>query len=595
MAASRRGDAAEIRGLLLAAVLAAIAVNVLVTVFIRHERSIYFWDYLNYWSKYGSVTALFCSHPRTALHALLTSIRYEDYNFLPVYPLIPFGRVLGPGRLSYILAVSNVYAIPAAFSSALIFRTPLYESVDGGVSRLTGQLIAVVTCILLPQFWSATLYGYLDVVGVVLINAACFIYLRQPLEKSTARALVLLGLLLATVVVLRRWYAYWVVAFFVAAAAERLVGWLSGPRESARAQAAWLGATCAVGALALGTYFAIATPVARVMLRTNQADLNSAAMESGSFLEVLGRYVDRFGPLVVAMFLVSSVYLLVREQTRRGAVFLLAQFAVCMVLFGTTQDFGSHHYYLLVPSMVAAISLGVVSAYRAIDGRTARRLALAVYVALLLVNCAVVFVPGAAAHVGPAGALLSRERHPPMVRHDLAELQRLWTRLSALAEGNDGKIYVLASSNTLNNDIVRRIPADSFAPCLLCRRIAYTSHIDKRDGLMRDILEARWMVVGAPIQYHMRPEGQRVIGIPAREILSGQGIGVAYRKLDDEFSLDHGVKVYIYERVRPLEPAAEARFWDEFTALYPNLVKGFPRAPGTGQAHWGWTAKPGMP
>jgi hypothetical protein len=64
--------------------------------------------------------------------------------------------------------------------------------------------------------------------------------------------------------------------------------------------------------------------------------------------------------------------------------------------------------------------------------------------------------------------------------------------------------------------------------------------------------------------------------------------------LDDEFSLDDGVKAHIYQRVRPLEPAVEAKFWDEFHALYPRLVAGFPRGKDAAQGHWGWVPKPGV-
>lgn len=51
---------------------------------------------------------------------------------------------------------------------------------------------------------------------------------------------------------------------------------------------------------------------------------------------------------------------------------------------------------------------------------------------------------------------------------------------------------------------------------------------------------------------HLGEENQAVVVLPAKELLSGEGIGKAFRRLDKSFSLDGGVTVYIFEKMRDL-------------------------------------------
>ena len=157
----------------------------------------------------------------------------------------------------------------------------------------------------------------------------------------------------------------------------------------------------------------------------------------------------------------------------------------------------------------------------------------------------------------------------PLVRNDIDVLDRLLDRLGDLNIQQPGDIYVLASSGTLNSNILQNRCRFSPQGRFFCDRILVTHDVDKRDGFPRQFLHASYLVVASPTQYHLRPDDQRVIGILAREVMEANGIGASFRRLPEEFSLDRGVTAWIYEKFQPFKRADLDALSGEFARYYP--------------------------
>jgi hypothetical protein len=61
-----------------------------------------------------------------------------------------------------------------------------------------------------------------------------------------------------------------------------------------------------------------------------------------------------------------------------------------------------------------------------------------------------------------------------------------------------------------------------------------------------------------------------VIGVLAREVIEGHGIGASFQRLPGEFTLDNGVTAWIYTKVRPFERSDLDALEDEFNGYYPG-------------------------
>jgi len=287
------------------------------------------------------------------------------------------------------------------------------------------------------------------------------------------------------------------------------------------------------------------------MLRTDYGQLYAAYRGSDPVRTAVAGLLRDFGPLWLALAAGGAAVTLRAAGTRAFARLLLVQSLVIVVSFARTQGFNAHHYYLLLPQILCFASVAV-AALAAIRVVPLRRVVVAALGMLLLLDFAVVLVPGVQRRLGPVAGAFSAVAYPPPVRVDLDEVARLARMLDELTRVDNGKVYVLSSSVLLNEEVLAN--AHSSDPALpdLRDRILRTSHVDQRDGFPWAIALARYVVVADPIGYHLDPKNQRVVGIPARAILRGTTIGDSFERLPGDFVLEDGSRVTIHARRREI-------------------------------------------
>jgi hypothetical protein len=325
-----------------------------------------------------------------------------------------------------------------------------------------------------------------------------------------------------------------------------------------------------MGTLSVVSFFLLAAPIAKTMLLTNYGDIYSAYRVSNSILQSLVRSYNLFGLFWVTLFLSGAVYAIANKKTRWFSLFLIIQFISAFFLFSRVQDFALHHFYLLIPTMIFFITFFIESVYARLHNRFLRSVFLSGYIAMLFINFSVFFIPPASSFFQKIAFLLPGERHYPFFRNDMHEINKLLDFLeNALQSGNDN-VYVIASSSTFNDDILRNACAFGNHPQDLCKKTLPSSHVDKRDGFPSQFLDAKYVIVTNPVQYHLGEEDQRVIGILADQILSRRGIGSSYTKLPEEFVFDNNVKAFIYKKVTPFKKADLDNLSKLFMDYYPN-------------------------
>jgi hypothetical protein len=533
--------------------------NVFVIVFISHEQYLYYWDLVGYWEKARRIATDFPAFPSRTVASIIRSVRNDDYNDLAAFLLLPGTLVLGGSRLSYVLSILNIFALPAVAFCALLQHK--VSTVLGHDRRLAMLLIAVLA-LLSPVFWNPILQGYLDVGGVVLLAAILLLYLPGTSYEQGVRKPFLVGILIPTALLFRRWYAYWGIGFYAALVFEHCRSLLWGDRRKGYRNMLLTGAMGVVSALFL---FAVAPMFTIRIATTDYSDLYSAYRFSSSLLQALEHVIRYAGLLWFTLSLAGFAVGLSNRGTRRFFILLFVQSVVVFVLFAKTQDFGYQHHYLLFPAML--IGTGVVLTALA----TKRRwISLGALLSLLAINFISAFGPGELWERRITGHLFTTIRHTPWIRNDIPEMKRMLNVLKNTLTGPDDSVYVLASSRTLNSDIVRMAYLTLGRDLDVSERVLFTHDVDLSNGFPTPLLRASHVLVADPIQYHLRPEDQRVVGIPARLVLDGQGIGAAYRRLPLEFNLDGQVKVYLYEKVAPLADADVSALADMFKRYYPD-------------------------
>jgi hypothetical protein len=216
------------------------------------------------------------------------------------------------------------------------------------------------------------------------------------------------------------------------------------------------------------------------------------------------------------------------------------------------------------------MSIFIVEFFSKIHNNKRKSFFLIFFIIILLINFSVVFIPEASDNFEKFNFMFSGSKWYPKERNDLNELNNLSKVLknNILMNENDS-IYVLSSSIVLNDDILRNVYREKKDMTYI--KILSASHIDKRDGFPSQFLSAKYVIIATPIQYHVRPTDQRVIGIIAEQILNqSNNISQSYKKLPYKFTLDNNVEVFIYEKVKPFNKSDLNALSHLFIDFYPD-------------------------
>jgi hypothetical protein len=546
-------------------------VNLFIVFFISKERYIYYWDFNAYWFWWQQLSDLFKSNPIIAVITLIHSIRYDEYNLLPLFFLVPFNFLFGNGRLAYILSIANIFAIPSIFVISI-----LIERISQSQKKNFGFFISTLTIALFPQFWIPILYGEVGVIGILIIGLIMLNYIKKPIEAQNFSDLILIGILLTFLILLRRWYAYWVVSFFIALIIERTVFLLPKYRFKIKNYMPAVKNIFIIGAVFLISFLVIALPIAKKMFFTDYSDIYSAYRSDNSLIHFIINFYSYFGFLFILLFILGFFKSILNKKRRNLAMFLMIQFIIVFLFFSKTQDFAPKHYYLLIPTMVVLSTTFIIDIFCfSSTKKITKQIFLSIFILILIINFSIVFIPEVSNKIENNFNIkidyIFPDRWYPLVRNDISEINNLVNVFEKdLWKSKDDYVYILASSNIFNDDILRNACL-SKRNTILCGNFMATNHVDKRDGFPTQFFMAKYVVITNPIQYHLRQEDQRVISIIVENILNkNSNISVHYKKLDYIFILDNNIEVFIYEKIESFNKSDLDELSQMFINYYPD-------------------------
>jgi hypothetical protein len=551
------------------------AVNLVAVRHVGQERTLYEADHVAYWSLTRSLAESVARSPWNAAVEISASVQRE-LNLLPSVPLAP---VVGLGRgtrLSYLLAVINIYALPALLLLAAVVARLTDERRP---AWLSGWGVAAAV-LLLPAWWQPVALGYLDVGGVAIAALVLLAWRGTGDGRDSLVPWLAMGFSLALLAIFRRWWAFWSVSWCAVIALETV--WLLVAQRPRTWSGAWrvLRGPVVAAAAALATLLAVAPGRVATILGTDWADTLVAYKRHAGIVGELLELTGRWGLLPLALLAAALLAGLASRSTRRPVALLAVQAVLIFALFRRWQDPSPQHWYLYLPGLTVLLGHFL--------GRTAasvrRPIARGAWIAAATL-----------AGLAASGTVLSERTAPdrrgwlapgfrirPAVRHDLDEVRRLLAYLDQRLAVAPGWVYVLAVHGPLTDTglgFANLSLGSSFAapPFVLA-----AAHVDRRDGFPDTLLQARYIVLPEPLQVPEPPLHARVAAEPARCLLEGEGIGRAFRRGREVFSYDGGVRASVWELVRPLGADDVAVLSARLQACYPDRPDIW-RPPGAGR------------
>jgi hypothetical protein len=526
----------------------AATILVVTFVYVSHERVFYLSDYSAYQDMTIEIVDKFRLSPAEAIRSIAVSTTRE-YNSIFTLPLIPFVLIFGESRLVYECALAIVYLLPFVLvlgwlATQLVPKQP----------RLTFR-IAVIVALLTPVVWIPTLRGYPDAGAAVLVELAILAYLYDPRLRRRWQYLAL-GFLLAAAMIFRRHFGYACVALLGAMGLVVLVRFVLSVRL--RGHGAWRALLIdglKVGLIALVTLVVLATldrPFIGRFLTTNYNALYADYMESPG--RVLAYYAESYG-WIAMIGAVLGLALGIRGGvlTSDGGALLSTYAALCFALWLVVVRQLSDQYTLqFTPAIVVGLTALGRTAWLRMSGRP-RGLLLGAGGAYLVINALVGLTYADFGNPAVERAVFAIKAAPD-VRGDWDEMARLVRYLRELAPHGE-PVYVAASSLVLGESLAASAERTLYGRADARLNFLPVPAIDSRDSFpLEPLLQARYVVLAQPPQFHMGADRQRVVGVVSDIFADQREFALDFILLPNRFTLDGGTVVSVYQRTRPTAP-----------------------------------------
>lgn len=306
-----------------------------------YRQTVYSDDAINYFAKQTLLFGSFGQSGFYGIHVLLESLLTADYKmFMNLFISVPY---LFTGRS--INAFMVCYAITCF--------VPMWFALLMGAKYLAQQLPACHTAlyyplcmavmVLWPMFlWPAT-HGMPDAFGLTF--AAVIALLCADYRFETLPWPRLLAIFAATfaLILTRRWYMFWILAFYAVYVLAVLVGAVR--RKT-------LGSTLKhmllFGVPSAVIIVGVLLPTFKTILTTDYADIYGAYYGGGFGNNCLGQLRTQ-GLIWLVLCAAGLVWLLYCRSTRAQAIVAAAASLGAMVLFTRTQSLGDHQSLILAP------------------------------------------------------------------------------------------------------------------------------------------------------------------------------------------------------------------------------------------------------
>lgn len=525
--------------------LAGSAVGVaVIAALVCYRQTVYSDDAINYFAKQTLLFGSFGQSGFYGIHVLLESLLTADYKmFMNLFISVPY---LFTGRS--INAFMVCYAITCF--------VPMWFALLMGAKYLAQQLPACHTAlyyplcmavmVLWPMFlWPAT-HGMPDAFGLTF--AAVIALLCADYRFETLPWPRLLAIFAATfaLILTRRWYMFWILAFYAVYVLAVLVGAVRRKTLGSTLKHMLLfgvpSAVIIVGAL---------LPTFKTILTTDYADIYGAYYGGGFGNNCLGQLRTQ-GLIWLVLCAAGLVWLLYCRSTRVQAIVAAAASLGAMVLFTRTQSLGDHQSLILAPFYLLML-FGLCAKLTQQKAKSwLRNAAAGVLAVFLVVNFGnALRLPGKNVQT----LALSSESLDLTRRTDLAQMRAV-TDFVLEHCTEDQTVYINMDSNGYSGTTFAY--SDPAHPQLQTM-ILWESSVPSTHGFPTEIWTSEYVMVTDRVD-----EGG-IVG-PINAALRTQSPAAVHYEYVTEFPLD-GITLYCYRRTaRP--DAEEADYFKQVFAEY---------------------------
>lgn len=500
---------------------------------IIRENFIYYWDYSTYWRRALEAINLYNNSWIEVLKKVLNTINYDDYNMLQGLLIALPLKMLGYKYLSYILVVLIMFFIPTCVIIMLIMQSIFYKYLHIEVK----SYYFFGGCLLFIWFWHPILNGFADIAGVLMISLTFLLTFSFDFLEFKPKKDILISITLLLSMILRRYFAYWVLGYSGALFILILLKLIKIEKKEK-----FLSLIKVIKNLLFIYGFLVLTLVIFFRLFLVRSIFNNynvayQAYNTTDLFNKLFEFIQYLGVYTI-FFIFILIYSIYKKKFVDEIVFLLCSVMFSLFSFYRTQNMSIQHYYIISVQVLIIIMLGL-GFWIGVRWKASK-----LFIIMGAIIYAMNFLHGISLLPDSLqkNEIWSQKTYKSKQRNDMDEIQLLKKRLKELTPNYEG-IYTIGSSGVMTSDILICSYLPNLNPDV---NIIPVPQVDLRDGFSTSFFDAKVIVCTSPAQYHLSPEFQRVIGILTDEFEDNSSIIKDNYDMDNSYLLDNGVRADVY-------------------------------------------------
>ena len=518
---------------------------------VLYRQTVYGEDAINYFAKQQLLFSTFSTNGFYGVHVLLESLLTADYKmFMNLFISIPY--LFLPRTINCFMLCYTLTCFVPMWLALLMVAKRAAAWFDGVHTALYYPL-CMAAMVLWPMFlWPAT-HGMPDAFGLTFAAVIVLLTVDYRFDRLEAARLICLFAATFALVLTRRWYMFWILAYYLCYAAAVLIG---AARRKAFGRV--LGNLLKFGIPAVLCVVLPLLPTFVTALTTDYADIYGAFYGGGFGGNALAQ-LWRQGLIFAALCLAGLVLALAKPGLRGRMAVTALSCVGAMVLFTRTQSLGDHQSLILAPFYLTAAFCalaGICALQRRTMARTGAGLA------------AVFFVANFANALRVPGYYLST----PLFSDESLDITRR-TDLDAMRAVTDFVLENCPDGET----VYINIDSDGYSGTTfaysnpthpeLQNKILWESSVPSTHGFPTGIWTSRYVMVTDKF------DTGTLVGYINQALRTDTPAAGHYAYVT-EFSLANGVTLYCYQRTSPPD-SAEADYFKqlfaEFDAHWPEL------------------------
>jgi len=516
--------------------------------FVGESKKFYFWDNAGYHDILLSIVDRINTQPKLDIVRDLYHSFSDEISNLFAFPLLLFVYFFGESRFVFILSLAFCYLLPAVLLSAWLSSSLVTQL------KLVVFWITTYVLILCPFCWASIVDGRPDIGGAAIILLALVLNCPRNSKPRGKVAYFISGALVSCSLLFRRHFMLTVpaigMALFLNPTNTLMTHWTRDRNRWVRLATWSLGVTLILVSVGLPFVKRYADSSLRASYASyDVAEGVGASITAKSFISFYGLAWW----LVVVIGVFCFFKLKKNNVARESGVFLLS-FVVFWLIVWVFVGVRSRHNYLITIYWLFSLTLAWLVQFfnENYNNRKKATLISIVSLSLMLINLL---------SLKPSfilGSILFPANLESQVRTDYDQVMLLVRNLRKIV-GKEEKVLVAGSSGIMNEGLLINAESQLFGRKKRKLPVMGILHADSYKHIpIKEILNADWVVVPSPFQWHMRPDVQQCVEVLHDAFEKKWSISYDFEQLPETYPLSAGVSVKIYHRKRKTtQPVAQ--------------------------------------